>query len=162
MTQTVRARAAAHPFLAVLSEAHRAKLARHAAPADFPPGRRIFDEGGHADRFWLIETGSVALDMRVPGRGDAVVETLPAGTVLGWSWLYRPYRWSFGARALAGNGVDAIAFDAAAIRGEFEFDAAFGYSVLNCFLPVIVERLQATRVRMLDLYAAPVLSQEAS
>jgi CRP-like cAMP-binding protein len=161
MTETVRTRAAAHPFLAPLSEVHRAMLARHAAPADFPPGRRIFDEGGPADRFWLIDTGSVTLDMRVPGRGDVVVETLPAGTVLGWSWLYRPYRWSFGARASA-DGVDAIGFDAAAIRGQFDFHPDFGYAVLNCFVPVIIERLQATRVRMLDLYAAPVKPREGS
>src|SRR5690606_22092237 len=96
---TVRARVEAHPFLATLSPGHRAMLARHASPASFTAGQRLCAEGGTADMFWLIDTGAVALDMRVPGRGDVVVETLPAGTVLGWSWLYAPYRWSFGAVA---------------------------------------------------------------
>jgi CRP-like cAMP-binding protein len=149
----VRARVEVHPFLAGLSAGHRAKLARHAAAASFAAGARIFGEGETAHAFWLIETGAVALDIQVPGRGDVIVETLPAGTVLGWSWLYPPYRWSFGARAQ--EQTEAIAFDAAAVRGQLDLDTAFGYAVLNSFTPVIVERLQATRVRVLDLYAAP-------
>jgi hypothetical protein len=179
MTQaprSVRARVDAHPFLARLSPGHRAMLARHATAASFREGVRIFEEGGRADHFWLLDTGPapdargqriqrqperggpgraaeglVALDMRVPGRGDVVVETLPAGTVLGWSWLYPPYRWSFG--AVARTRIDAIGFDAAAVRGQFLTDAGFGYAVIDCFTPVIIERLQATRLRMLDLYA---------
>ncbi len=150
---TVRARVDAHPFLATLSVGHRAVLARHAVAASFPAGTRIFGEGGSADSFWLIDSGAVDLDMRVPGRGDIVVETLHRGTVLGWSWLFSPDRWSFGARAR--EQTEAIAFDAAAVRGQFAFEPAFGYAVLSCFTPVIIERLQATRVRMLDLYGPP-------
>jgi CRP-like cAMP-binding protein len=131
-------------------------LARHAGQASFAAGERLFAEGGTADTFWLIETGSIALDMRVPGRGDVVVETLPSGTVLGWSWLYAPFRWSFG--AVAREGTEALAFAAAAVRGQFEGDAGFGYAVLDLFTPVIIERLQATRLRMLDLYAPVVRS----
>ena len=37
------------------------------------------------------------------------IETIEAGEVLGWSWLFPPYRWHFDARALA--PVRATAFD---------------------------------------------------
>ena len=153
MTTGVGDRVARHPFLAMLAPAHRAELAGYAAPARFAAHERIFSEGGVADRFWLLETGVVALDMHEPVRGPLVVETLPAGTVLGWSWLFPPYRWAFGAQAW--EDTDALAFDAAAVRVRCDADQAFGYAVLRCFVPVILERMQTTRLRLLDLYAVP-------
>ncbi len=153
MTAQTQARVAAHPFFAALTSHQRALLAEHAGPHSFADGDRVFAQGAAADRFWLIETGSVAVDMRVPGRGDQVVETLPAGTVLGWSWLHPPYRWHFGARAR--ERTEAVVFDAAAVRQRCAADPVFGYAVLACFTPVIIERMQATRLRLLDLYASP-------
>jgi CRP/FNR family transcriptional regulator, cyclic AMP receptor protein len=153
MTDTVAARLSAQPFFAVLTDSQRETLAVHGTAVTFAAGERLFDEGGVADMFWLIEHGSIALDMRVPGRGDQIVETLGPGTVLGWSWLHRPYRWQFG--AVARLATTAIAFDAASVRRRCEADPAFGYAMLCAFTPVITERLQATRLRLLDLYAAP-------
>lgn len=153
MTAQMQMRIEAHPFFATLTSAHRDLLAGDAEPALFAADERVFADGAPADRFWLIETGSIALDMWVPGRGAQTVETVLAGTVLGWSWLYPPYRWHFGAQAR--ERVEAIAFDAAAVRRRCEADAGFGYTMLRCFTPVIIERLQATRLRLLDLYASP-------
>ena len=153
MTDQIQTRIAAHSFFAALTPQQRELLTGAARPIRFAPRERIFAEGEAADRFWLIEAGSIALDMWVPGRSGQIVETLPAGTVLGWSWLYPPYRWHFG--ACARDRVEAIAFDAATVRGRCEADPAFGYAVFRSFIPVIIERLQATRLRLLDLYASP-------
>jgi len=153
MTARMQTRVAAHPFFADLTPRHRDLLAGDAEPALFAAGERVFADGADADRFWLIETGSIALDMWVPGRGEQIVETLSAGTVLGWSWLYPPYRWHFGARARERS--EAIAFNAVAVRRRCEADPAFGHAVLRCFTPVIIGRLQTTRLRLLDLYATP-------
>lgn len=153
MTGPLAARISAHPFFAALTDAQRAALAEDAITETFTAGQRLFDEGGIADRFWLIEQGSIALDMRIPGRGDQIVETLGPGTVLGWSWLHPPYRWHFG--AMARIATTTIAFDAASVRRRCDADPAFGYAMLRSFTPVITERLQATRLRLLDLYAAP-------
>jgi len=153
MTGTVTARISAHPFFAALADAQRAALAEDGTAVTFTAGALLFDEGGVADRFWLIEDGSIALEMRIPGRGDQVVETLGSGTVLGWSWLHPPYRWQF--RAMARLATTAIVFDAASVRRRCDADPAFGYAMLRSFTPVITERLQATRLRLLDLYAAP-------
>jgi CRP/FNR family cyclic AMP-dependent transcriptional regulator len=146
-------RVSAHPFFAELTAEQIAVLSGDGAPMAYGPGERIFAEGGVADRFWLLDTGSVALDMRVPGRGDQVIETLLGGTVLGWSWLHPPYRWQFG--AVAREATATIAFDAASVRRRCDADPAFGYAVLRCFTPVITQRLQATRLRVLDLYGTP-------
>ena len=153
MTGTVAARISAHPFFAALTDEQRAALAEVGAAVMFTAGERLFDEGGSADRFWLIEDGSIALDMGVPGRGGQIVETLAPGTVLGWSWLHPPYRWHFG--AVARVDTTAIEFDAPSVRRRCDADPALGYATLRLFTPVITERLQATRLRLLDLYATP-------
>ena len=153
MSGEMAARVAQHPFFARLDSDQLDVLTGAGTVATYAPAGRIFAEGGVADRFWLIDTGSVALDMRVPGRGDQVIETLPGGTVLGWSWLHPPYRWHFG--AVAREPTVTLAFDAASVRRHCDADPAFGYAILRCFTPVITQRLQATRLRMLDLYATP-------
>jgi hypothetical protein len=38
------------------------------------------------------------------------------------------------------------------LRGKCDEDSVLGYELLKRFVPVIVERLQATRVRLLDVY----------
>jgi CRP/FNR family transcriptional regulator, cyclic AMP receptor protein len=159
MTDQVTGRVSAHPFFAQLTDEQLAALSGDGTPVAYGPGDRIFAEGGVADRFWLVDTGSVALDMRVPGRGDQILETLVAGTVLGWSWLDPPYRWHFG--AVAREATAAIAFDAVSVRRRCDVDPAFGYAILRCFTPVITQRLQATRLRVLDLYASPAQAGRA-
>jgi CRP/FNR family transcriptional regulator, cyclic AMP receptor protein len=144
---------ARQPILAGLDPAHLRALAEHARPVTYEPAERIFSTDDPADRFWVVGSGSVALDLGVPGRGDQVLETLVAGTVLGWSWLVEPHRWHFG--AVARTRVGAVEFDAAAVRARCDADPAFGYAVLRLVTPVLVDRLLAARLRLLDLYAAP-------
>jgi hypothetical protein len=51
-----------------------------------------------------------------------------------------------------------IRFDAAGVRRLCEDEPALGYELSQRFMSVVVERLQATRVRLLELYGvgAPV------
>jgi hypothetical protein len=78
------------------------------------------------------------------------VETIEAGEILGWSWLFPPYRSHFDARAL--SSVRATAFDGACLRGKCEDDPALGYDLVKRFAQVFTERLQWTRLRLLDVY----------
>ncbi|MFD8275047.1 cyclic nucleotide-binding domain-containing protein, partial [Streptomyces flaveolus] len=68
-----------------LTREHRARLLPLTREASFATDERIFEGGGQADRFWIIHTGTVALDVRMPGRPAAVIETVGAGEPLGWS-----------------------------------------------------------------------------
>ncbi|MFE3327058.1 cyclic nucleotide-binding domain-containing protein [Streptomyces sp. NPDC059176] len=117
----------------------------------FPPGTRIFDEHDPADRFWIIRTGAVSLDLQAYGRRAATVETLGHGDLLGWSWLIPPYTWHLGAEAF--SLVRAHEFDAKAVRGLCDSDPALGLALTRRVLEVVAHRLQATRIRLLDLYA---------
>ena len=116
----------------------------------FDQGAVLFREGDQADTFFLVRHGSVALEMFVPARGSAVIETLEAGEVVGWSWLFPPYRWHFDARAL--TQLRATAFDGACLRGKCDEDPALGYELMARFAQVLIERLQWTRLRLLDVY----------
>lgn len=139
----------AHPFLAGMPAAHTQRLSYWSRRMAFRAGARLFEEGGRADRFWLIRDGKVALDIRAP-QGTVLVETLGPGTVLGWSWLFAPYRWHFGATAVM--PTLAVELDGPAIRKLCEQDAVLGFELTRRFLEVVVDRMQATRLRLLDLY----------
>jgi CRP/FNR family cyclic AMP-dependent transcriptional regulator len=127
-----------------------ALLAGCAKNVHFEQGRVLFREGDAADTFYLLRHGSVALETYVPARGPAIIETLEAGEVVGWSWLFPPYRWHFDARAL--TDLRATAFDGACLRGKCEADPQLGYLLMFRFAGVLIERLQWTRLRLLDLY----------
>lgn len=138
-------------FLDALPARHRERLLSFARQRSFPAGSRVFDEDAEARRFWVLRSGLVALDAQVPGQGQAVVETLGPGELLGWSWLFEPYRWHLGAEAR--EPVDAYEFDAAPVRDAIEEDPAFGLAMTRCVASVAIgRRLRACRIRLLDLY----------
>jgi CRP/FNR family cyclic AMP-dependent transcriptional regulator len=107
-------------------------------------------EGDPADTFFVVRDGSVALETFVPARGAVTIETIGAGEVVGWSWLFPPYRSHFDARAL--SSVRATAFDGACLRGKCDDDPALGYDLVRRFAQVFTERLHWTRLRLLDIY----------
>jgi CRP/FNR family transcriptional regulator, cyclic AMP receptor protein len=110
----------------------------------------LLREGDPADRFFLIRRGAVALEVHAPGHGSLVIETLHAGDVVGWSWLFAPYRWQLDGRAI--QPCDLVAFDGLCLRGKCEADHELGYQLMSRFAANLVERLQATRLQLLDVY----------
>ena len=118
----------------------------------FADGEVLFREGDDADVFYVIRHGRVALETFVPARGPVTIETLDPGEVIGWSWLFPPYRWHFDAKAL--GLVRATVFGGACLREKCEQDTAFGYDLMSRFAQVMIERLQWTRLRLLDVYGS--------
>lgn len=140
-------------LLAELTDGQRERLLALGRDREFPAGHRLFDEGGPADRFWLVGSGEVALDLDLPGRRPAVVETIGPGQLLGWSWLLPPYQWHLGARTL--GLVTTREFAAGEVRALCAAEPEIGYRLSLGCAAVIAERLQATRLRLVDLYAPP-------
>ncbi len=138
------------PVFAGLPERHLAVIAGCAHNDHFAAGARVFDEGEPADRFFLIRKGAIALETHAPGRGALVIETLHRGDVVGWSWLFEPYRWQFDGRARETTRV--VSFDGACLRGKCDSDHELGYQLMRRFAASLIERLQATRLQLLDVY----------
>lgn len=125
-------------------------IAGCASNVGFAEGERLFREGDPADTFYLVRHGLVALDAYIPNRGQVTVETVGGGEVVGWSWLVPPYRWHFTGRAV--EPVRAVQFDAACLRGKCDEDARLCSELLKRFSQVLVARLQATRLQLMDVY----------
>ncbi|MEW1923026.1 cyclic nucleotide-binding domain-containing protein [Streptomyces sp. NPDC088360] len=140
-----------HSMLRALPAEYHQRLMRIAREVSFPQGTRLFEEGGRADRFWIIRTGAVSLDIHVPGRRPAVVETLGHNELVGWSWLFAPHTWHLGAETT--TPVRAYEFDAAAVRAMCQDDPALGCAVSQWVGNILARRLRSSRVRLLDLYA---------
>lgn len=119
----------------------------------FDPGQYLFREGEPADEFYLVRHGRVALEVNAPGRGAIVIETVREGEIAGLSWLIPPYRRTSTARAL--ELVRAIGIDGKCLRAKCDSDHSFGYQMMLRFVPVLVERINAVRLQVLDVYGTP-------
>ncbi|MGE0333988.1 MAG: cyclic nucleotide-binding domain-containing protein [Gammaproteobacteria bacterium] len=142
-----------HRFFVGLDDAFCKLVCGCAKNVRFEAGQYLFHEGEPADRFYLLRHGRVALEVTTPGRGAVSFQTVGEDEVVGVSWLIPPYRWTYDAKAL--ELVRAIAMDATCLRQKCEADHDLGYEMMKRFVPVLVERLHATRLQILDVYGAP-------
>ncbi len=116
----------------------------------FTTDERILAENEPADRFYLLRSGRVAVEIDTPRQGPKTIETIGAGDLLGVSWLLPPYRWTFDARAV--EPTRALAIDAACLRRKCDADPALGYELFKRFAGLVRDRLNTTRLQLLDLY----------
>jgi len=126
---------------------HLEALAKAASEVMFPARHRIFADGDYADKFWLVQSGHVALDVLVPGEGLVVIGEVGIGGVLGWSWLFPPYHWAFGAVCV--TEVKAYQFNAWVVRDLCAADPAFRDEFNWRLFEVVAGRLQDTRTRLI-------------
>ena len=148
MIEVTAAALATHPFLHGMPRDQLGVLAGISSDIRFPARHRIFEDGGNATRFWLIQSGHVSLDLHVPGEGPVVIDTIGMGELLGWTWLFPPFKWAFG--AVAATPVEAFEFDAPAVREACAADPGLGYELNQRITRVLAKRLQATRIRLIS------------
>ena len=143
-----------HPFFRDLPAQHGKLIVGCAKNVRFEAGDYLLREGAPADWFYLIRHGRVALELKSPGRAPVTIQTIREGEVAGVSWLIPPYRWTYDARAM--ELTRALALDGKCLRGKCEEDHDLGYDLMKRFMPVLIQRLQASRLQLLDLYGAKV------
>jgi len=142
---------AVHPFVVGMEESQVRRMAECLTTVtQFATDQAIFHSGGVARVLYLIRSGDVALEVAGPGAGTRIVATLHAGDALGWSWMFPPYRWAFDARALA--PTEAIVIDGEKLRRCAAADHELGYQVVWRVAREMADRLQATRLQLLDVY----------
>lgn len=148
--ETLEYNLGSHPFFAGLDPSFIALATGCAQSVSFMAGDFICHEDDVADQFYLVREGHVALQIAAPGRGSATFLTVGPGEVFGVNWLAQPYRWSYDARAI--EPTHALALNAGCLRQKCESEPALGYALTKRVLPVLIERLHACRVQLLDLY----------
>jgi CRP/FNR family cyclic AMP-dependent transcriptional regulator len=139
-----------HPFFAGLNEKFGELVAGCAKNVRFEAGQFLYREGQSADQFYLLRSGRVALQISSPVRA-ITFQTVGADEIIGSSWLVPPYRRGHDAKAL--ELTRAISIDGECLRGKCENDHDFGYEMMKRFMPILIQRLQATRLQLLDVYS---------
>jgi CRP-like cAMP-binding protein len=150
MPTTLEPVLAKHPFFEGLQPEYLKLMVGCAANVLFQEGQVIFRANDEADRFYLIRRGKVAIELQVPTRGNITILTLGPGDVLGWSWLIPPYRSFFDTRAI--EQTLAIGMDGVCLRKKCAEDHDLGYELLSRVTPILVTRLEGTRIQLLDVY----------
>ena len=148
--QTIDELLVAVPAFAGLTPAQVDLVAGCAVNRVYDDGKYLEREGQPANSFYVLREGSVALEVFNPRGGAILIETMHQPDVVGWSWLFPPYRTMFDIRSV--GVTKAISFDGACLRGKLETDPELGYELMKRFARIMVERLQATRLRLLDVY----------
>ncbi|MCA9740528.1 MAG: cyclic nucleotide-binding domain-containing protein [Deferribacteres bacterium] len=139
-----------HPIFEGLSEQQLKQITAHASSVTFHAGQKIFAENSDADKFYILRSGKVALEIPRPfHEGRFELQLLGEGDVLGWSWFIEPFKWHFDARAK--EMTRAIAFDANELKQLCESDMALGFEFTKRFSKLMLQRLNATRFRLVEL-----------
>ncbi len=139
-----------HPFFADLPDDDLTLISSCAKNVRFEAGAVMAREGQRADEFFLIREGRVAVGMPSPRGGRLTIDTLDAGEVAGWTWLFPPYVWQFDLTAV--TPVRALSMDGRCLRNKCDADPRLGYDLMKRFSRVMVERLAAARLQAIDLY----------
>jgi CRP-like cAMP-binding protein len=141
-----------HGFFKTMSPASRSLIAGCGKNVHFKSGELLARTDDSANQFFAIRSGRAAIELHSPERGPLILQTVEAGDIVGWSWLFPPYRWKFDVRAV--DDVRAISFDGECLRGKCERDPAMGYDFMKRFAQVFMERLESARLQLLDLYGS--------
>ncbi len=139
-----------HPFFTGIDPTLVHAMVSNAEVRTYEVGEMLVREGKPAEEFFLVFEGKVALEIGEADTHRITVETIGRGELLGWSWLVSPHRWRFDARASKPTKV--VAINAAAARYALSSHPAFGFQFLMKLLPVVAERLENTRVQLLDIH----------
>jgi CRP/FNR family transcriptional regulator, cyclic AMP receptor protein len=119
---------------------------------EFEPNEVIHREGDESDKLFVVVRGHVAIELA--GQHEVLrVETVGPGGEFGWSSMLQGAGRYFQSRAL--DGVQALAFEASDLRQMCEEDAKFGLALMTRLLAVVAERLQATRLQIVDMHWTP-------
>ncbi len=143
-------RLADHPFFEGLKGGLPQRLQALATERSYAFGDMLVREGDVADRFVLVYEGKVALEIVLPDRPRVTIQTLGGGEVLGWSWLLPPPQWWLDARAV--KRTRTLEIPAPELRAALDARPEDGYEFLLRLLPVVAQRLDHTRLQLMDLH----------
>jgi CRP/FNR family transcriptional regulator, cyclic AMP receptor protein len=137
-------------FLQGIAEEELVRIASVAQVQGIPAGTALFRQGETLPYIFVVVEGSVALELRVPGRGATRIHTIGPGELIGWSPLLSELPMTATARALLPTRV--VAINAAQVLALCHHDPQFGFTLMQRTAQALATRLDATRLQLLDVY----------
>ena len=153
MKQSIEKYLSSHAFFSGLDSGFTEFLSNSASVLQVNKGDLLFQQGGNADKFYLLRAGQVSIYVPALVGPTLEIQALGEGQLLGWSWLIPPYKWNFNARAVEDS--ELLEFDGAAILARCEEDPKFGYELFKRFAALMSARLDAARQKIMDQWNPP-------
>ena len=138
----------AHDFFSGFSDEVLKFLCECSSTCEIKKGQILFRQGENADKFYLVRSGRIVIQMPAIMGPTLEIQTLDKDQVLGWSWLISPYQWNF--QTKAEEDSELLQFDGAAILARCEQEPKFGYELLKKFAALMSVGLNAARQKMMD------------
>lgn len=136
-------------ILGKLSVDQQKSISQFGKLVEFKPNEFIAKEGDPAEFFYLICEGRLSIEVHTHN-GNIILQTLGINEIVGWSWLFEPYKWTFDVKAVENSVL--IAFEGRSLLNELQKDHRLGFDFIKLFSTVITSRLHQTRLRLLDIY----------
>jgi CRP-like cAMP-binding protein len=138
----------AHEFFSEFSDDLLKFLNECSSTHEIKKGQILFRQGENADKFYVVRTGLISLQMPAIIGPALEIQTLDKDQVLGWSWLISPYKWNF--QTKAEEDSELLQFDGVAILARCEQEPAFGYELLKKFAALMSVGLNVARQKMME------------
>jgi len=122
-----------------------------AVPFRYMRGEVIFNEGDPGLYLYLVKSGEIAIESRVPSKGTRTTLTVGPGDVFSWSALVEPHIETAGARAVEDSEV--LGIKGGILMDLCREDVSLGFELHRALTDVIAARLMATRLQLLDMAA---------
>ncbi len=114
-------------------------------------GDIVFREGSTNHHLYLIRSGRLALEMNVPGRGAVRILTVGPGGMVGWSSLLNQGKMT--ASAIAVAETEVVVAPADKLLELSKTNHELGFHLMRRLADALSQRLVATRLQLLDLFA---------
>lgn len=139
-------------FLQEIDDEHLGRLAAVARLVEFPADKVLYREGQAVSNIYLILSGSVSIEICAAGIGCRRIMTVSDGDLLGISPAVGQSRSTGTVRTLA--PTKAIELNASQVLTLCEHNPRFGYEFMRQVAVAISQRLNATRLQLLDVFGA--------
>jgi CRP-like cAMP-binding protein len=137
-----------HDFARGLTESQISVLAGMAQFVTFEEDDVILEADQRSASFYLLVSGSVAVELRTPAY-VVLVEALGPGKLFGWSALLDHQDTLFQVRSR--EHTTALRLDGAHLRAACEADSQLGNEVRHRALQVVARRVRATEIRFAEM-----------
>lgn len=138
-------------FLANFSPRAQENFLSMAETFQYKAGQDIFHEGDPSLYLYIVKTGRVGVELHVPSKGRRTIFTASPGDVFSWSALVEPRIETASARAV--EDTEAVGIKGGALMDLCREDHELGFELYRALAEVIMARLIATRLQLLDVFA---------
>ncbi|MBN2045958.1 MAG: cyclic nucleotide-binding domain-containing protein [Anaerolineales bacterium] len=142
-----------YPLFSSLSPEVLEKISKISHIVYLEPGDVLFEEGQTAEYLYVVDSGSISLNLKVPNREGVEfvqeMDPMKKGEMVGWSAVVGPGDYKFG--VVANTAAMLIRVNGAGLKKIMNEHIEDGYQLLYKIADVIRERLEMKCMQLLSM-----------